>query len=383
VVVISLITVLFIDFAGLSVTSATTTNLVLPAAIKTLCSYNHHDLPSIIWSHRAHHSSHQIDGSKLALGALLQAGIRNFDVDVSCKAESIGSPCEYIIAHPSVLSINEGNIDHNMQLQTVEAFLGQVFTHCQGKNELSKLPPTTARLLLPLITLEMKFSEPERQIAFVQHVQKLPLADHVAIIGTNPRMFVSLVPHLTHSGLAAAYRSKPLSTQDFTWPNSSAMEWKVAVDGHISAFFSLVPPPLIIIGRSKINVTDATGLPENTEQIATLVAGSQTIEVDNQRQSGKPFLQVYMPDVKLLKNRLHWRMTQDESSQRMEQKLPTPMLPQENVELKARRDSLVVTWVVDSEAEMWTSLANKVDGVISNRPVPLLEALLHAHKLYC
>lgn len=408
-------------------------------AVRHLCTYQESDLASLVWSHRGHHSDLEIDASKEAVESLLKAGIRNFDVDVSCKTVPNSESCEFVIAHPSLFADKE-KLEHRKHVQTLAAFLDQIFSYSQAENEI-KPPGASSGPARPLITLEMKFTQLARQVEFVKQVQQSRLAAHIAIIGTDPSVLQPLVPHLTHSGLAAAYRTKPFTTHDYSWPEASYNEWQTVQSGWkfyseevVATSFTPVPPPLIAThhaGSKVLNKAESTQqILSDTSSISTSTAvldrevsvppGTQTIQIQTERPVQRNFLQVYMPDVKLLKHQLLWQNV----AERIKQVNSTDSNPPVSADSEsagqpsagsvlsdvigaavsglsssfqgisegtgiiasvAKRDahSIVVVWVVDTVSGLWDALGKGVDGVISNKPLLLLAEVKKAHARYC
>jgi len=413
-------------------------NAITREAVRHLCTYNEADISSFIWSHRGHHSDLEVDASKEAVEALLKAGIRNFDVDVSCKTVPNSDSCEFVIAHPSLFADKE-KLEQRKHVQALTAFLDQIFTYSQGENEI-RTPGTSMSPARPLITLEMKFTQLAQQVEFVKQVQQSRLAAHIAIIGTDPSVLQPLVPHLTHSGVAAAYRTKPFTTHDYSWPEASYNEWQTVQSGWrfyseevVATSFTPVPSPLITIRHAR---SDALNKAESTQQIlsdASSIAasaavldrevsvppGTQTIQIQTERRTERKFLQIYMPDVKLLKHQLLWQNVADRIKQvNSENNQSVVSEPESSGQLSSgnvlsevvgaavssissgfqsssagsagvlgviKRDahSIVVVWVVDTVSGLWDALGKGVDGVISNKPLMLLAEVMEAHARYC
>jgi len=97
-----------------------------------LCSFDSNDqLSSFIWSHRAHwmvdgDSPRLVDGSKKALQNLLDAGITNFDVDITYYNN------DFYVIHPAeyeVLKKKGESSEDFLSIQTLDSFLDQIESH--------------------------------------------------------------------------------------------------------------------------------------------------------------------------------------------------------------------------------------------------------------
>jgi hypothetical protein len=176
----------------------------------------------------------------------------------------------------------------NSEVQSVTAFLLQIYNYCKEHDGLIVNGKVKLR---PAVTLEMKFTGSAEQISFVQLVQQSPLADHVAIIGADPLTLAGIVPHIRRGGIAAAYRTLPLTDHDYNWPATTVPQ--------DTAVHTLQLTPLV-----KYALEAAT-----SEQhiIATVEEHSQTLVLPapvSAAEEGQGLLQVYMPDFKLVKQRV-------------------------------------------------------------------------------
>lgn len=172
-----------------------------------ICEFKYNALPTKVWSHRAHYGHDTVDGSRSAVQGLLESGVGNFDVDVTCKELSGSDTFEFYVAHPTLVTAGITSI------QTVEAFLEQIYRFSEKKNKKKR-----NGAFVPLITLEMKFKGQKQQADFVSIVQQSPLADRVAVIGSDPETLAGVLPHIHRGGIAAAYRTQPLTDHDYRWP---------------------------------------------------------------------------------------------------------------------------------------------------------------------
>lgn len=380
--------------------AATSTSSSKEAA-KIICEYDESNLASLVWSHRAHYSDEAVDGSEEAVKQLLKFGIRNFDVDVSCNVLPSSDSCEFVIAHPSVLADKE-KLEHRNHIQTVSSFLNQIHTFVQAEKEVK--PTKSIKVLMPLVTLEMKFTKLSHQIELAKLVQESPLAGNVAIIGSDPSILKNVLPYLTRSGIAAAYRTKPLSTHDFTWPEPTHIERHTLSSGGLffgeqteKQSFLPVPPPLVVV-RSAAPLAPAS------------------TDANDPFAVSREYLQIYMPDVKLLKYPLLWQKVSGTPGEPGQNSAVIKSLHTENevnrsvsTDMRASSDTgnqrnstttaaippsmrsapsrdpqrLVVVWVVDTNAELFDAISKGVDGVISNRPVALLAELRSLYAQYC
>lgn len=355
--------------------AAKLSNKVNRAVVSRLCSYDQQDLSSVVWSHRAH-VENTVDGSSAAVALLLQAGIRNFDVDVSCKLNTETKQCEFLIAHPVALAeAAKSSEDHSFQ--TVTAFLEQIFTYCTQANEMHNTLST--RQLHPLVTLEMKFDEVAQHIALVEIVQKSPLADRVAMIGADPQRNAYMLPRIKLGGIAAAYRSLPLTDHDYQWPTQA-----ITVAGSVSRknaaeeehLMLPVPPVLIVQHEQQASQKSTKGattqnIADKQSSVATVEDGTQSIHLIQAANVPLPFLQVYMPDIKLVTYPVSWQQHTEKGAGR-------------SISSRDRNGRmLVVAWVVDTPQLMWEAFEKGLDGVISNHPVELLEELSAAHRYHC
>lgn len=353
-------------------------NKVNRAVVSRLCGYDQQDLSSVVWSHRAH-VENTVDGSSAAVALLLQAGIRNFDVDVSCQVITETKQCEFLIAHPVALAEAAGKgSGEEHSFQTVTAFLEQIFTYCTQANEMHNTLST--RQLHPLVTLEMKFDEVAQHIALVEVVQKSPLADRVAMIGADPQRNAHMLPHIKLGGIAAAYRSLPLTDHDYQWPIQavSIASSASSKDGAGNDHLMLPVPPALIVQHEQQAAKVAAAQGTTKSSIATVEDGTQSIHLIQPAKVPLPFLQVYMPDIKLVTHPISWHQHTEKSAGR------TGSSSDAATERMGRNGRmLVVAWVVDTPQLMWEAFEKGLDGVISNHPVELLEELSAAHRYHC
>ena len=293
-----------------------------------------------MWSHRAHYNDKFIDGSQFALWQLLNAGIRGFDVDVSCKKRSDGS-CDFVVAHPSTIASEKVPIiaiDAHNDVQTVNDFLLQLHEYFHNNHD----------GMHPTVTLEMKFYD---------------LKDQLAIIGADPHTLSGIVSQIHRGGIAATYRTKPLTDHDYHWPTStSTVSETLTTDKHqLSTHL-----PLLI--QSEYS-------PSTTLRNSTLSTQVLTLPHNTAIHS---FLQIYMPDIKLLTHPIIKPIFSPiiEISTKEGRLPPTKTGKGNNI--------LVVAWVVDDLMTLWDAVTYKgVDAVISNRPVQLLQSLQDTHDQYC
>ena len=412
------------------------------AAHEALCSKRFIDadnLRSFVWSHRAHlpfnedknslspssnaspdtsrgstipngaHLTGAADGSKVVLGELLQAGVRNFDVDVSlmcstlvnnstqtvtpaatagrsAAAHDTAMPldnCRYVVAHPATLTDKTRFEQSDKAPQTVQNFLDQIYSYCSSKGD---LPITTrntrlaaaGRTLHPLISLEMKFPELPHRLRFIQELQRHPIAPRTVIIATDPLSLQAVLPLVARAaanngaeagteaggsgvgGVAAAYRSRPLSSSDYTWPFQKQLRGAGREDNSSNSTDTSAGQEEYL----KSILTEVT-VPASQQNYETgTVSEAREVRVDQRYIGrGESMVQVHMPDIQLIDR-------------------PVPRSPETHAG-NATGPLLVVAWVVDDEATLWQALGRGVDGVISNRAPQLLKALQLAHARLC
>mmetsp|Transcript_9505 Transcript_9505/g.15773 ORF Transcript_9505/g.15773 Transcript_9505/m.15773 type:complete len:480 (+) Transcript_9505:41-1480(+) len=375
-----------------------------PGSLLRLCQYEPNEIASIVWSHRAFKSRDDVDGSRATLQYLLNNGVRNFDVDVSCLEDPSTKQCIYVIAHPTHLykfSTSDVKLHRNNSPQTVEDFLLQIYMYCQLKRVFHAA--AGANRFYPLVTLEMKFREIHRELDLIHLVQNSPMAKHVALIFTDPHKLSLILPYIGKGGVAAAYRSRPLSDRDYTWPktigtaagsssssssSSSRSSAEQSLNNDQPLEFTSVPSDLVLQSSAADSGTETLGFSRIPPHLAQL---SQTKALFNTTGMGwvssvnfttqsiittgsvpRNFLQVYMPDIKLLTHPLAWD-GQEQTNQ------DHPIRKQRH----RSKFQLVLGWVVDTEEELWVALEKGVDGVISNNPVRLRHAVQNAYNTHC
>jgi hypothetical protein len=257
-----------------------------------ICKFSYKSLQSKVWSHRAHFGHDTVDGSRSAVKGLLDGGVLNFDVDVSCRKREDATSCDFVVAHPSLVTAQVASI------QPVSSFLEQIYEFTKKSKK---------GTLVPTITLEMKFTAPHDQIDFVRTVQQLPLADKVAIIGADPQTLATVVPYIKQGGIAAAYRSLPLTDHDYNWPKASDNKRpspEPAVVGPNSLSMATILAPLVALSPfdgQNARISDPTHSP-----VVEIAADTQTLYVYHATRerpsSDRSLLQVYMPDAKLVRS---------------------------------------------------------------------------------
>lgn len=298
-----------------------------------ICGIKLEQIRRKVWSHRAYAGEDFVDGSKLATEAILRNGIGNFDVDVSCRQNDSDQSCEFVVAHPAAVATK------TMEIQTVREFLKQVHDTYE-KNGIFIAGE------VPLITLEMKFTELAQQVAFVNHVQEFPMADNVAIIASDPETLVPLLPLMKRGGIAAAYRTLPKTDHDYRWPS-----------GNGPAKSSTLPP-LIVQDDS----TDGSSTFSGGSRSVRLAEQVLVLPTENGNSFARPLLQIYMPDAKLVTQPIAF--SQGDSS-------------------AAASRRLVVAWVVDDHQVMIDLFSKGVDAVITNRPAEMLTQLGRFYEDAC
>jgi hypothetical protein len=256
-----------------------------------ICKFSYKSLPSKVWSHRAHFGHDTVDGSRSAVKGLLDSGVLNFDVDVSCRKREDASSCDFVVAHPSLVTAQVASI------QPVSSFLEQIYEYAKKSKK---------ETLVPTITLEMKLTAPQDQIDFVRTVQQLPLAGRVAIIGADPQTLAAVVPYIKQGGIAAAYRSLPLTDHDYNWPKASDSKGsspEPAVSGPNSLSTGTILAPLV--AESPPDSQNARVSAGTVSPAVKIAADTQTLYLDraSSEHSGdkRSLLQVYMPDAKLVR----------------------------------------------------------------------------------
>jgi len=289
-------------------------------------------LSDFIWSHRGHHPKHEVDGSVAAQRALLEEYVYNFDVDVS-HTDGI-----FYVAHPSTIQrLNTAQLRQS-ELQTVDDFLtvlGQV------------TPPWASNattIMSPFVTLEPKFPDPD---LWKQLIKKLALGigklppSHTAVVVNEPSQLRLLEDFYTSDsvgntirlgdrvGAAIAYRSLPKTPSDFS--------------------FTKDLQPM-----------------ESKDSNSALAPGLCCA----MREHSKALRHVYMPDVQLVKTIPYFRFrphpTTSRGSSRGERRSGA-----------SAKSSVMVPWLVDTEAGVLEALDQHVSGVVSNE-APALLALLRA-----
>jgi len=230
--------------------------------LQNFCDQSKGSISRFIWSHRAQIAAGRIDGSRIVVQELLEAGIRNFDVDISCVAlQAPSTHCNFIIAHPSVIRSVQ-NITHlpmEQLPQSVSAFLDQVHQFHTESNELERGPPH--------ITMEMKFHNPQHQLGIIRELHQHPMASRIALVLTNPAAVETLLQNTSCLGAALAYRNRPSNESDFVWPAS------VAESDYLASPVSLLGPciPQTQMGKAttrlEVHMPDIRLITTTTEKI--------------------------------------------------------------------------------------------------------------------
>lgn len=192
--------------------------------LEMLCEVSEVDMVSKIWSHRAalddidpttDKKRSTIDGSVEVTTELLNAGVSNYDVDISMTKLKDNS-WSYVVAHPSRLAAAVKKQQQG-KFQTVGAFLQQIA---------AKHPDLPARGH-PMVSIEPKFNDPARIRELVQEVVNHAgaIAARTHIVASDDQVLqaihdamrrVSVPSGLLLPGVALAYRSK-LSGAQFRW----------------------------------------------------------------------------------------------------------------------------------------------------------------------
>jgi hypothetical protein len=340
--------------------------------VPVICSVHYDQLASaFLWAHRGRlHAPNLgsteedgcIDASAGVMGALLNEGISNFDVDIV----NSDSNSNFWVAHPTAWD----QCRHNNSFQTLPSFLHGIRSHFAAAR------PHIQASTFPTVSMEPKFRNRTLLLRLIETVSEsiyTPICQLDPGPGvTNTHLFlrVAIVVHnvealrfvtghlkriqsetdLRHKSVygissksplltvALAYRSQLLSPSDYVWTELSAQR----------------------VQRQQIELLEvATGYNKRTPST-----------------SSPTFLYIkkfHMPDVALL-----LAYPAPISSLSTNQSVNS-----ENRVKGLRLQPEVVTWVVDEPSELCAALAGGADAVISNEPVLLLKYLQLMHRKEC
>ena len=219
-------------------------------------------------------------------------------------------------------------------------------------------------------------------------------------------------------GVAAAYRSIPLSKNDFIWNhnynnnnnNSSSSSGGSSSSGSSSSNYHYYHHDNYINGDDKSRfelITPDIPLKNNCLHINNDSGSGRSrssSDIDSKDCSeiynNGNYWQIHMPDFKLIKNQFNGIVTTSSPTTSTTTKATKIPLKKKNLKnsiishnnkqdekkqktfLRNKR-KLVVTWVVDTIEEVLILLSYGVDGIITNRPIEILYDLQRIYKHYC
>jgi len=318
-----------------------------------LCSYANEDhLSSFVWSHRAHYDDYKniggnnkkgggdgIDGSAQSLEALLDELIIKFDIDISVYHFKDKS-ATFLVVHPTALLeyknsfVNKAEEDIEEKIRkrfiSITSFLNIIANHSNIKSLLQTNTNSHSNInYQPMVTIEPKFESLKLVEALLQDVKSsfFP-SSQTAIIVTDPKQFSEVEKlHQSNAGavstnvavIAVGFRSLPKKKDDFVW--------EMAVGAALPSFTS---------------------------------SSSNNFNNKSNDSNNLLFRQVLMVDVKLLLQSASVISPHDGDN------------------------TIVLSWLIDDKLALFTALENhKVDGVVSNRPVEMLQILQEKYRNVC
>jgi hypothetical protein len=265
-----------------------------------------------------------VDGSILITKKLLDAGVSNYDVDISLSKSG-----EFKVAHPSRLAtaVEQQQQGH---FQTVGAFLQQIaakHAHLLGDTEV----PSRGH---PLVSIEPKFSDPVRIRDLVQEVVNLAgtMAARTALVASDDQVLqaihgamrsVTVPSGQLLPSVALAYRSR-MTGEQFRWKDR---------DQHVDRYY-------------------------------------RQLDSDAAAAWGRrPRRLILMPDIVLLLT-----PTTDGSSSTSSSSRSHP-----------DRDVSIVAWIVDTKEALLQalSLPSNIRGVVTNQPIEMLQNLKEHYREHC
>ena len=317
-----------------------------------ICAMSFDHLPFVVWSHRAYVAGH-VDGSATATALLLEAGIFNFDVDVSIAAPVKGTPSQFIIAHPMALT-STLNSD---QLQSVSSFLDQVYV---AAAHTMSTPSSLSTHVIPFVTLEPKFNTSYDLVRLLEEVDGTELGrqGHVAVIARTPQDLEAIQSYYrsyTHDGGArdiGAYKLRAI-----------AVAFRSHRSFHDDYIWNLCP----YVGTVKF--------------LPRYISEEETVRDQSTMGPVLSIRQINMPDVKLLVSSVSTTCDRPVTPPRAVKFGGSGERPFERT-LDSRGDP-VVAWVVDTPDDLWQALAAGADAVISNKPIELRRALYDHYYAQC
>ena len=372
-----------------------------------LCLYESEDaLRGFIWSHRGFHSESpgSVDASAESMKALLDKGVRNFDIDVVMRTYPSGKDkCRgdtfkecFVVSHPArYQAYIDANDESSLnKIQTLDSLLNQVEEHFTSVATASNL--AVSRNPPPIISIEPKFygKEELRQLVTLTQLSEFR-KKHTALISISQEVQVLIEDFMGHfkdpppskntneddktgalhslfakyelesdshlalesrkSLIGISVRTVPSSQgTDFTW-NHDPRWWLPGDEGRL--------PANVRVGASRSSKSTISGIPfgETDKECCTTTPYYST---KNQ--------QVVFVDHKLLSKRLpSGQVGEGESGDGM------------FYSVCRRKNTHFVTWVVDEEEDMWRQLQAGVDGIITNYPTRMMTALLDKYQRSC
>lgn len=336
----------------------------MQSSLQLICTFSKKEvLSSFIYSHRASAKtvlpdSINIDGSPTALSYLLDAGITNFDIDVSYFNDS------FYVAHPSIMQIGKRRDEwYSKELSTVSQFLQTLTGHPRIKALTSILDDTEkSNYLLPFVTLEPKFSDADILAKFVNVLRQSSLAlGHIAVIVSTESQLALVNSLLLQTALpvySIKINNNNNNNHNVNHYNHNMMhlrDGKSISKGGSSSPASFERPEISVALAYRSVVTSPDMLDWNRDDVITLNDAdkreSATFSVTSSSSFASPVHlsnRILMPDVKLL----------DQGYTNQGGGYPR-----------------VVSWLVDDRDSLIAALHQNVQGVVTNRPVQLLNDL--------
>jgi hypothetical protein len=366
-----------------------------------LCSYkNENDLAGFIWSHRGHdgQDAGSVDASSQTMDRFLQAGISNFDVDVVLRDKSHGSAqhCQsaatkdcFLVSHPvAYKSFVDGKQENNLaKVQTLDEFLVQIEMYMVGRGHLEGRHRA-------IISLEPKFLDPGLVRSMVAISQSTEYRRrHTAVISSSPEIHEMVERYMAE--FTTKSTDGGLNTEGGT---ISTLLAEIGIEGGIRAD---APLPHTNVGISVRTVPTSGGgtlfkwdhrpswwvkdlvITEDVEVGASSTSTSEISDITFGRKCddcctitprySTSHAQVVFIDHKLMKRRGVGVGTAGTRGEGID----------DFHSVCKRQGSSVVSWVVDDEDDMWAQLEAGVDGIITNRPVSMLQSLNARYQKDC
>ena len=320
------------------------------SSIQRLCAkYTHEDeLTSFIWSHRAalvgSSVKSNVDGSSEVTRHLLKEGISNYDVDISMIKGDGADTWSYMVAHPSRLATA---VKEHQQgsFQTVGSFLQQIAAkHARLLGDADA--PARAH---PLVSIEPKFSDPTRIRELVQEVVNLAgaMASRTALVASDNQVLQAIHTAMRSvsvpSGqllpcVALAYRSRIAGLQ-FRWSDRQQ---------HVERYYQ------------QLDSDDAAV------------------------RARRPRRLILFPDIVLV-SASSTDSTSNGSSSTSASSTSSSSTGSNSNSFSSNHDVLTVTWIVDTQEALLDTLSSSanVNGVVTNRPVEMLQILKEHYRKHC